>query len=124
MPGEEQDTAQCETENGNVVRQLEVRNDPKRHSDREDVYEQTMLGPSTNYIPRLKEGLTPYRDKRSTTRVREYDSPATGARPDSSEPLTKGRNDGIKIGDKCRKPNTDVQERNELLLMNSELDVR
>jgi len=83
-----------------------------------------MLGPSTNCIRSLKGGLTPYRDKRCTTRVREYDSPATGAHPDSSEPVTKGRNDGTKIGDKCRNPNTDVQEHNERLLMNSEFDVR
>jgi hypothetical protein len=83
-----------------------------------------MLGPSTNYIRWLKEGLSPYSDIRSTTRVQEYDSPPTGAHPDSSEPVPKGRNDGIKIGDKCRNPNTDVQEHNELLLMNSELDVR
>jgi len=26
-----------ETENGKVTRQLKIRNDPKRHSDREDV---------------------------------------------------------------------------------------
>jgi hypothetical protein len=111
LPGEQQDTAQRETENGNVTRQLKVRNDTKRHSDREGVaqWEQTMLEPSINYIRWLKEGLTPNRDKRSTTIVREYDSPATGAHPDSSKPVTKGRNDGIKIGDKCRNPNTDVQ---------------
>jgi len=69
---------------------------------------------------RLKERLTPYRQMRSRTRVREYDSSVTGTHTDSSEPATKGRNDGIKIGDKCRITNSDFQEHNKLLLRNSE----
>ena len=64
------------------------------------------------------------RDMRSSMIVLEYDSPASGSHPESSELFTKGRNNGIKIIYKCGNSNIDVQEHNELLLMKCELDVR